>query len=628
MFKRGFLNSEKARKTMSTEDAVPKPPTVEKLPDGLESVVFESNPDFHIAPPNVLQGMPPGKTRTVFRHWPRDPKGQVMQKERAIQGKITPNGYQLWGETLYDFFRTTPLPGVDGYSMISTSSKLATWMREHGELSATHELEWAEKEKEPKQIFPCDVGRLIRDREADAKRGWLAPGSPFSKRAPPVLEERIPHHLLPKKLIVHDPWNTLSVAHADDDDDEDIALADKPDVVHAYRLSRSKAGLRKCEEDAERARKAAEEEAASTVNHLYMPGDYGTSLSLILHVTTPPLPPLPTSVDEAHVYIRRRDLCGEGNHSIVYLVEWELPRWLLVGREETFCDQCILKMAEVEIKKRHEAGTLYDRSADASPISSLDCPSDTPIVHVELNPKVQSSAGRGELCEHFQARFDGPLGGEAPATARVVVCAKLSRQFDTHLPREASNYQLFPDWFFEHWSGYNVVKPLQDPTPCGAIVPNFYGYYVPDESEAAAVPRFSPTAEDSQLPPSPRASDDDAPEPVLPKRYLSPILLLEYCGKQIEPDELSIDDRQEATSLFLHMSRTGWMQGSIAARNVLVQPGPLSEWPLGRMVCRPPKNSFRLIDFGRAVKLDRWPEEQDSQVMQLFDLGPLGRGTW
>ena len=75
-------------------------------------------------PAHVLKDLPPGKTRVVFRHWPRDPKGEVMRKDRTDSKgwKMTPNGYQLWASTLYDFFRTEPLPGMEGYSMISTSS--------------------------------------------------------------------------------------------------------------------------------------------------------------------------------------------------------------------------------------------------------------------------------------------------------------------------------------------------------------------------------------------------------------------------------------------------------------------------------------------------------------------------
>ncbi|KAL1748187.1 hypothetical protein HDZ31DRAFT_60561 [Schizophyllum fasciatum] len=627
MFKRGFLNSEKGRKTISVEKEEPPAPKIERNAQGYDVVTYESTPDPHMPPPNVLADLPPGKTRTVFRYWPRDPNGQVMQKERVMDGwKMTPNGYQLWGATLYDFFRTTPVPGLDGYSLISTSSKLASWMRAHGETYATHELEFAEKEKPPHQVFPCDIGQLIRDRENFAKSGL---GDTLLRTHPPILQDRLPYHLLPKKLIVHDPHLTLSVGAGDDREDDDGDQHTVPghdsDGIFEYRLSLSEAGQRKLEEDAEKARKQAAKEAEHPDWAVFKIQDTPEIPPYVLCIKRAPLPPLPTSIEEAHVYIQPGDLCGEGNHSVVYTVEWELPRWALVGREEDYCNDCMAQAALLEIARRRAAGTSFDKPADA-PSATPPADPDLPVIYIDnLELKVQSSAGRGELCEHFRARFEGEFAGEAPRTARVLVCAKLSRQYDDHLTHEAGNYQQFPDWFFEHWSGYNVVKPLQDPTPCGALVPNFYGYYLPVTKDATTVPAYSHTAEDPTLalPPSPSSSSSDAPCPsrALPPNYLSPILLLEHCGTPIAPAELTPDDRQAAAALFLLLAHAGWAQNSVAARNVLVQPGPLREWPLARITRAPAVNSFRLIDFGRARKVERYAHEQETMVMQLFRLG-------
>ena len=212
---------------------------------------------------------------------------------------------------------------------------------------------------------------------------------------------------------------------------------------------------------------------------------------------------------------------------------------------------------------------------------------------------------------------------------------------------------------------------MLDPTPCGALVPNFYGYYVPESPEAPSVPGYSSTAEDPKLPYSPEptvdnsneatdsnedahssgdnaythaddsaddSSADDSPITTVPTRtipsrppppeYLSPILLLEYCGVPIEPEKLSIDDKQEAAALFLLLSSAGWVQNSIAARNVLVQAGPLSDWPLMRITNVPPKSSFRLIDFGRARKVEEYPVAQETQAMELFELGIFNKGPY
>src|SRR5882762_2788431 len=70
---------------------------------------------------------------------------------------------------------------------------------------------------------------------------------------------------------------------------------------------------------------------------------------------------------------------------------------------------------------------------------------------------------------------------KVPLTAKVSAVAKLSMQYDEHLDREAKNYQSFPAHLFEHRNGYNVIPPLHDPVPEGAVVPQFYGYYVPEK---------------------------------------------------------------------------------------------------------------------------------------------------
>lgn len=97
------------------------------------------------------------------------------------------------------------------------------------------------------------------------------------------------------------------------------------------------------------------------------------------------------------------------------------------------------------------------------------------------------------VCEHLRPK------GDPPTTARVRVAAKLSLSEDQHLEREATHYQQFPDHFFQHWSGYGATPPSHDPFPMDALVPQFYGYYKPEEDDS--------------------------------RKYLSPILLLEDCGQ-------------------------------------------------------------------------------------------------
>jgi hypothetical protein len=125
---------------------------------------------------------------------------------------------------------------------------------------------------------------------------------------------------------------------------------------------------------------------------------------------------------------------------------------------------------------------------------------------------------RGPYCEHIAT---SPKGIH-PLTAKVKVAAKLSLQYDHHLSKEAEAYQAFPRHFFEHWSGFNIIKPIKEPTPVGPLVPQFYGYYVPD---------INPDSDGS------RSGSPEIPQ------YLSPILLLEDCGRQLDPEELTVDDQ-------------------------------------------------------------------------------------
>ncbi|KAF9266492.1 hypothetical protein L218DRAFT_922088 [Marasmius fiardii PR-910] len=173
-----------------------------------------------------------------------------------------------------------------------------------------------------------------------------------------------------------------------------------------------------------------------------------------------------------------------------------------------------------------------------------------------------------------------------PPTMRVTICVKASIPGDEHLCREAMNYQKFDPSFSEHWTGYTVAKPLLEPTPCGALVPGFYGYYVREGEGSGEV-------EDTKEKPKPK--------------YFSPLLLLEDCGEPIDVRSLNLDDRYECSALLLRFHELGWTQGSFAPRNLLMRRGDHGDYAtLGRS--RKDKR-FRLIDFGRAAYLEDIPRE-------------------
>lgn len=366
------------------------------------------------------------------------------------------------------------------------------------------------------------------------------------------------------------------------------------------------------------------------------------------------------SCSEAHVYISPKNMAGRGNHSYAYDVEWEVPRSILV--DPILCKSCVVE-AGLRIRDEEDAkskgkspvelsGEIIETVVDfpGTLVSVCDSegenltddmygevtfdiepPSRTvtrkyvgPVRVIDTGVKYQDPED-GPLCEHLELIRRQP----ETLTANVEVVAKLSHKGDTHLDREAKNYQKFPAHFFKHFTGYNIVHPFHEPVPLGALVPQFYGYYVPDDSVPARI--CDRDVKGSGMPGKEGAKTWRATE--LEYEYRSPILLIEDCGEPICPlmpgDELSIDEkyvlashnivslqpnpthphctcRLEIAAMFLRMHKAGWYHGSPYTRNVLYQSGPLDTYLLARTANaykeRPDfrHTRFRLIDFGRS----------------------------
>jgi hypothetical protein len=104
------------------------------------------------------------------------------------------------------------------------------------------------------------------------------------------------------------------------------------------------------------------------------------------------------------------------------------------------------------------------------------------------------------------------------------------------------------------------VPPRHDPVPVGALCPQFYEYYTPDDST------------------------DGTSRP----DYLSAILLLEHCSSEIAPAELDENERQESASLLFRFHHAVWLHKSFAERNLLWQ---LIDFCRSRMDGRGRRNS-------------------------------------
>lgn len=521
--------------------------------------------------------------RLIVASWPRDPKGKYLPK---TTGKYATEEKYPWGGTILDFFVVRSYPAVPHVIAFSTSSRLLEAMTLLGEEfeHATHCLNYAKAEKDPRLLLLYDTAKLILEDEKNIKNaragktltqdsqwwiddevrssftlllsfqpGYLShaqnfrtsifnpsrcpvpwPIEPFSYQ-PAKLEKRLPFGLLPETLYVHASSRLLSASSTEDDSD------DKP-LVFKYRLKLTTEGKKKAEE-------LKKETSENRDCYEYFPKAFFTgSIPPPVRALLPPRPPIERP-KEAHLYMSADYRAGCGNHSYVYHAEWELPRDLLVP--DVLCKKCIDDGVNQRIMKEDRGedesqknnkwkdmggylvarkhllkgsrgyivdyiantnfGSIHPREDHADNVRKENQYNGI-YRPVESGAEYQNSS-RKPYCPHIQKLDFGDFATH-PLTARVRVAAKLSMEDDDHLEREASNYQRFPDYFFEQYSGYHLVPDLRQVIPVGAIVPQFYGYYVPDESCAQ--------------------NHDE---------YLSPILLLEDCGSQIGDIALSIDDR-------------------------------------------------------------------------------------
>ena len=342
--------------------------------------------------------------------------------------------------------------------------------------------------------------------------------------------------------------------------------SEKTDIVHSYRLKTSTQHTARRTEDDKLA--AAEEAKRKAIYDKFIADPHSrnqTPSGIIssevdqepgpakppVFVALPFQPPVPPA-REAHLYLSPGATIGEGNHSFVYHAEFELPRSTIMDDE--ICYQCIMEdmrrtLAEQDGPNGEYRDAKWDKKTGRYIVKDAGKP--PVVVTLDINDGsgeqeyllhggtlcqtleyegpyrlIHSKIGyqcleRGPYCEHIATSSKGIH----PLTAKVRVAAKVSIEHDRHLGREAEAYAAFPRHFFERWSGFNIVKPVKEPTPCGPLVPQYYGYYVPD---------MDPDQSDSE------GSRPGSPEP---RRYPSPILLLEDCGEQIEPENLTLDDQ-------------------------------------------------------------------------------------
>jgi hypothetical protein len=146
------------------------------------------------------------------------------------------------------------------------------------------------------------------------------------------------------------------------------------------------------------------------------------------------------------------------------------------------------------------------------------------------------------------------------------------------------------------------------------VVPKFFGYYAPSCDSADSYEGEDGDEEDASI------VRRDVRK--LLQDTISPILLLEPCGKPIDSSVLSRSNsrgfsrqykknglanadaavnRDTIVSMFERLHNARFIQGSTFERNILVQPGPLTLPRAERSLDNP---LYRLIDFGRGECYD------------------------
>ncbi len=149
-------------------------------------------------------------------------------------------------------------------------------------------------------------------------------------------------------------------------------------------------------------------------------------------------------------------------------------------------------------------------------------------LHLSLSWKLGS--GNHSDVYLIPMKLPSPLSACIP-TGEVAIACKMAHTRSCCswglLESEVKIYSSFPDHVFEEQNGYNLITPrFKDPIPVGPIASKFYGYYKP-------IYDLEYYAEEE------RVLDDESKDRM--KTFikgLSPILLMEYCGEQINPRKM------------------------------------------------------------------------------------------
>ncbi|KAG6817067.1 hypothetical protein H0H87_000246 [Tephrocybe sp. NHM501043] len=449
-------------------------------------------------------------TRKVVQKWPRDPSGKEMTLGSilGIQATGSPNKFP-WAATIDEIYTVDTLTEPLTWSM--TGGAIARWMEENGESDfAVDHMNLVRNADRPKivDVYPHDQILIYEEKVISSRKGHAGtsitavergdksdytvrllvqsptenestlpwPLVPFSYQ-PGKLQMKIPFEELPETLIVHDPWNVLKLSCSNSQWSNDVIWTSSTnDATLVYKLT-SQPSPSTARED----QNSNNDIAQSFVFRLPCSDPAQLDESITIRVLHDPPPKVERS-SNAHLYISPSHFLGRGNHSEVYSVEWEIPRSLLRPRScppYILCRECVTKDIQQALKMAgdddHDHETHQDFNGSTTSIESL----------ITIRTTVPWQDVSHPTCIHLKSEL------YVPPTARVRVTAKLSIPGDDHLVNEARNYEMFEAQMFEHWSGLNLIPETRASVPVGAIVPQFYGFYVPEKGSHPQGPHLS-----------------------------------------------------------------------------------------------------------------------------------------
>ncbi|KAJ7048505.1 hypothetical protein C8F01DRAFT_92918 [Mycena amicta] len=255
-------------------------------------------------------------------------------------------------------------------------------------------------------------------------------------------------------------------------------------------------------------------------------------------------------------------------------------------------------------EKRQPVAEKYIRVYPPIESTSANDSTKPPIAHLTLPPYAYVGDGnhsraysanltlddRFTLLEHSQSTTPTRTWG----LATVQVVAKVTSRHSEDRKMLATEAKMYTSMLqrrahlSEHWSGFNAIDEASESNehvgndtrvPATAVLPQFYGYYIPAAGSSSTG---------------------------------RPIMLLEHCGAQIDLSGMSKPEKTTCYTFLERLWSAGIMQNSFYARNIVMKPGPLTHPPDLRSFDEP---SFRIIDFGRGEWLSKAQRQHDWERM-------------